>query len=51
MKKLDLQKLIREEIQNVLNEAAPAALDLSDKRLALFIKSKMPAKYQKDIKT
>jgi hypothetical protein len=51
MKITELQKLIREEIQNVLNEAAPAALDLSDKRLALFIKSKMPAKYQKDIKT
>lgn len=51
MKKLDLQKLIREEIQAVLNEAAPAALDLSDKRLALFIKSKLPAKYQKDTKT
>ena len=51
MKKLDLQKLIREEIQAVLNEVAPAALDLSDKRLALFIKSKLPAKYQKDTKT
>ena len=51
MKKLDLQKLIREEVKNVLNEAAPATLDLSDKRLALFIKSKLPAKYQKDTKT
>ena len=51
MKKLDLQKLIREEVKNVLNEVAPAALDLSDKRLALFIKSKLPAKYQKDTKT
>lgn len=51
MKKIDLQKLIREEIQAVLNEVAPAALDLSDKRLALFIKSKLPAKYQKDTKT
>jgi hypothetical protein len=51
MKTSELQKLIREEIQNVLNEAAPAALDLSDKRLALSIKDKLPAKYKKDTKT
>ena len=51
MNKLDLQKIIGEEVRSVLNEAALTPLDLSDKRLALFIKSKLPAKYKTDIKT
>ena len=37
--------------ENFLNENSAILLDLSDKRLALFIKSKLPAKYQKDTKT
>ena len=50
MKKLDLQKIIREEIKKALNEVAPAALDLSDKSLAFSIKNKLPAKYKNDTK-
>ena len=37
--------------EEFLNENSAILLDLSDKRLALFIKSKLPAKYQKDTKT
>ena len=50
MKKLDLQKIIREELKKALNEVAPAALDLSDKSLAFSIKNKLPAKYKNDTK-
>ena len=50
MKKIELQKLIREEIKKALNEVAPAALDLSDKSLAFSIKNKLPAKYKNDTK-
>jgi hypothetical protein len=51
MKHIHTYKEFLNEQEEILNEDAATLLDLSDKRLALSIKDKLPAKYKKDTKT